>query len=126
MDTDGLSEKALVIDVNELDLNLGKFLMDLNKKFNLLSASVVRVIEVGHSYESLISGMDYQAVFNEYIAFTKLDLCDISVPEISAITEMKNKCMFLSGIDNYDDGLYFAKVDQIESFLLKKLQEEHG
>ena len=69
---------------------------------------------------------NYKSAQKKYIAFTKLDLCDISVPEISAMLELSQKCMFFSGIDRVTDGAYFAKVDQIEAYLLKKLKEEIG
>ena len=37
---------------------------------------------------------------------------------------MNLKCLFFSGIDKLDDGLYFAKLSQIESFLNKKITEK--
>ena len=44
-------------------------------------------------------------------------MCDISMQEISAMIEASQKCMFLSGVDKVQDGLYFAKLDQIETHI---------
>ena len=38
--------------------------------------------------------------------------------------ELGNKCMFFSGMDKVKDGAYYSKVDQIKSYLLKKIKEE--
>ena len=69
---------------------------------------------------------DYKIKSSEkyYWAFTKLDTYDLSVAEISAMIELDNKCMFFSGMDKVKDGAYYAKVDQIEAYLLKKIKEE--
>ena len=88
--------------------------------------SVIRVIEVGRSYEFLMKVSKYQVLFQEYVAFSKLDVCDLSIPEISAMLETENQCMFLSGNDSSREGLFFAKVDQVASFLLNKFRDEHG
>ena len=38
--------------------------------------------------------------------------------------EVSQKCMFLSVVDKVQDGLYFAKLDQIETHILNKVKEE--
>jgi len=126
LDDEGNSEKALILDLT--DENTGSnnyFKKVISNKYNF-NVSVIRIMEVGRSYEYLVSSPQYQAVFPEYVAFSKLDICDLSVPEISAMIDMKNQCMFLAGIDDKTEGLYFAKVDQIASFLMNKFKDEHG
>ena len=126
VDGGGISKRALVLDHSDLNSNSSELFKSLVSKKQNLNVSVIRIIEVGKSYEFLINTPRYQAVFPEYVAFSKLDLCDLSVSEISAMLEMKSQCMFLSGNDAGREGLYFAKVDQVGSFLLNKLKDEHG
>ena len=95
----------------------------IEEKHPNIKISIIETIATGNSFEKLTKTLS-KGFKNEYIAFTKLDLCDISIPEIAAVLENSKKCMFLSGIDKINDGLYFAKVDQIKSYLLNKLNEE--
>ncbi len=114
----------LIIDTalndNDLDIFIGKIL----KEDNTVKISVIRTLEVGSSYEKLSKELTYTPQERQYFAFTKLDTCDISIQEISAMLEASKKCMFLSGIDKVEDGLYFAKLDQIETHILNKIKEE--
>ena len=96
----------------------------IEEKYLNAKISIIETIATGNSYEKLTKNFNSKGFKNEYIAFTKLDLCDISIPEIAAVLEVSKKCMFFSGIDKINDGLYFAKVDQIKAHLLNKLNKE--
>jgi flagellar biosynthesis GTPase FlhF len=122
----GEKKQALVIEETQQDSNFESLLLKIEAVRPDLKISVIRTVAVGHSYEIMMKSDDFKSTQKQYIAFTKLDLCDISVPEISAMLELSAKCMFFSGIDKVTDGAYFAKIDQIESYLLKKLKEEVG
>ena len=61
---------------------------------------------------------------NEYLAITKLDLCDLSLSEISAFVELNHKCMFFSGMETETDGLFFAQVDKVKSHLVQTIENE--
>ena len=80
----------------------------ISNKYNF-NVSVIRIMEVGRSYEYLVSSPQYQVLFQEYVAFSKLDVCDLSIPEISAMIDMKNQCMFFSGIDDKTRRIIFCK-----------------
>ena len=114
----------LIIEKTNGNLDLDFLFLELKKIKSDVKISVVNTVAVGSSYEFLMKSIDPDLHQNQFIAFTKLDLCDISVPEISAILELDLKCLFFSGIDQVDDGLYFAKLAQIESFLTKKIIEK--
>ena len=114
----------LIIEKTNGKLDLDFLFLELKKIKSDVKISVVNTVAVGSSYEFLMKSIDPDLHQNQFIAFTKLDLCDISVPEISAILELDLKCLFFSGIDQVDDGLYFAKLAQIESFLAKKIIEK--
>lgn len=121
---DKSKQPALVIDTsNEVnDINL--LLIDVCKANPESKISVIHTVPVGSSYESLKKEFKVTLSAKQYWAFTKLDLCDLSVGEMAAMIELENKCMFFSGMDKVDDGAYYSKVDQIEAYLLKKLKEE--
>ena len=61
---------------------------------------------------------------NEYLAVTKLDLCDLSLSEISAFVELNHKCLFFSGMETETEGLFFAQVDKVKSHLLQTIENE--
>ena len=63
---------------------------------------------------------------NEYLALTKLDLCDLSILEIAAFVELNHKCMFFSGVPSSDEGLYFAKVGQTAEHILQTIENRIG
>ena len=117
--TNGQKPGALVIEKTTEDMDLQLFILEIKKVNPEAKISVVRTIPVGRSSEFLLKTIDRNLYKDHFIAFTKLDICDISVPEISALIEMNLKCLFFSGIDKLDDGLYFAKLSQIQSFLNK-------
>lgn len=108
------------LDDSDLDLFLTKVLPDVKE----VRISIIRTVEAGNSYEKLLKEFSHSTHTREYIAFTKLDICDISMSEISASLEMAKKCILLSGIDKVKDGLYYAKLDQIETHIQNKLKEE--
>ena len=114
----------LIIEKANGNLDLDFLFLELKKIQSDVKISVLNTVAVGSSYEFLMKSIDPDLHQNQFIAFTKLDLCDISIPEISAILELDLKCLFFSGIDQVDDGLYFAKLAQIESFLTKKIIEK--
>tara|TARA_B100001057_G_scaffold386463_1_gene393408 strand:+ start:7009 stop:8043 length:1035 start_codon:yes stop_codon:yes gene_type:complete len=115
---------GLIIEKTYGNLDLDFLFLELKKIKSDVKISLVNTVAVGSSYEFLMKSIDPDLHQNQFVAFTKLDLCDISVPEISAILELDLKCLFFSGIDQVDDGLYFAKISQIEAFLTKKIIEK--
>lgn len=126
IDSDGINKRALIVDFNSSKISLNDLFKMIDSQKEIIDVSVIRVIEVGRSYEFLMKVSKYQVLFQEYVAFSKLDVCDLSIPEISAMLETENQCMFLSGNDSSREGLFFAKVDQVASFLLNKFRDEHG
>ena len=117
---------CLVVDINDNDIDPDILIAEINKERSDAKVSVVHTIPVGKSFEFLKKQHKFSTIPNYYIAFTKLDICDLSVPEISAVVELPSKCMFFSGIEKAEDGAYFAKLDQIEAYLLKKIREDVG
>ena len=120
----GASQKAIIIDTGLMENELDWFLLEFKSKRPEVKISVITTLQVGSSYEMVMKSRGVNLSERQYIAVTKLDVCDFSVPEISAMIESTDKCMFFSGIDKVTDGAYFAKLDQVESYLLKKLKEE--
>ena len=95
--------------------NVERALLAINKYNPKLKVSIINVCEVGKSYQWLKGNFAKRALENEYLAITKLDLCDLSLAEISAFIELDHKCMFFSGIETETDGLFFAQVDKVKS-----------
>ena len=54
---------------------------------------------------------------NLFIALTKMDTLEVSISELSAIFDIKQKIQFFSGLKIVEGGLDFAKVSVMESFL---------
>ena len=123
-DENSRKQEAIIIDAGVLESELDSLLSEIKSRRPEVKVSVITTVQVGSSYEMMVKSLSLNLSERQYIAFTKLDICDLSVPEISAITEFSSKCMFFSGIDKVTDGAYFAKLDQVESYLLKKLKEE--
>ena len=121
---DRSKQQALVIDTSTQANDINLILIDICKADPEAKISVIHTVPVGSSYESLKKECKINLSEKQYWAFTKLDLCDLSVGEIAAMIELENKCMFFSGMDKVDDGAYYSKVDQIEAYLLKKIKEE--
>ena len=78
---------------------------------------------VGNSYEYLMSNISPKSYENEYLAVTKLDVCDLSIQEIAAFVELDQKCMFFSGVPSSDEGLYFAKVGQTVDHIVQDMSK---
>ncbi len=123
-DEKGSKQQALIVDAGVLESELDSLLSEIESSRPGVKISVITTLQVGSSYEMIVKSRGLNLSERQYIAFTKLDICDLSVPEISAIIEASSRCMFFSGIDKVTDGAYFAKLDQVESYLLKKLKEE--
>ena len=101
-------------------------LLSINKYYTKLKVSIINVCEVGKSYHWLKGNLAKRTLENEYLAITKLDLCDLSLAEISAFIELDHKCMFFSGIETETDGLFFAQVDKVKSHLIQTIENEEG
>ena len=114
------------VAVSELNnsVNLDKALLEIYKYNPELKISVINACEVGKSYHYLKSNFLARKFDNEYLAITKLDLCDLSLGEISAFVELNHKCMFFSGIETETDGLFFAQVDKVMSHILQTVGSE--
>lgn len=114
------------VAVSELNnsINLDKALLEIYKYNPELKISVINACEVGKSYHYLKRNFLARKFDNEYLAITKLDLCDLSLGEISAFVELNHKCMFFSGIETEKDGLFFAQVDKVMSHILQTVGSE--
>jgi len=106
--------------------NIDDFLLNLSKLESKIKFSVVNLIPVGNSYEYLIKNMPKRQLENEYLALTKLDLCDLSILEIAAFVELNHKCMFFSGVPSSEEGLYFAKVGQTAEHIVQTIENRMG
>jgi len=84
--------------------------------------SIINVCSAGYSYDFIKKNIRRPVFDNEYLVISKLDLCDISLSEIGAYVELGHKCNLFSGTTHVDTGLYFARVDQIQSHINLKLQ----
>ena len=107
-------------DAEEID----RILLEIYKRNPELKISVINVCPVGNSYEYLKRNLPKRTLHNEYLAITKLDLCDLSLSEISAFVELNHKCMFFSGIETETDGLFFAQVEKVMSHIVKTVGSE--
>ena len=106
--------------------NIDDFLVNFSKLQTDLKISILNLVPVGNSYEYLIKNMPQRRLENEYLALTKLDLCDLSILEIAAFVELKHKCMFFSGVPSSEDGLYFAKVGQTVDHIVQTIESRMG
>ena len=102
--------------------NIDDFLLNLGKQETDIKISIINLMPVGTSYEYLMKNMPQKRLENEYLALTKLDLCDLSILEIAAFVELNHKCMFFSGVPASDEGLYFAKVEQTVDHIVQVIE----
>ena len=109
-----------VNDLEQLDTQLYKF----QQQNPSLVFSVVNVIEVGRSYDFLLKNIRTPKLENEYSVISKLDACDITLPEVSALIELGHKCSFFSGIVQSDEGLYYSRVDQVAAHLTALVEKQ--
>ncbi len=124
--TDYDKNKAKKIAVAELrnSDDISEILVDINKQNPKLKISVINACEVGYSYQYLKGNFPKRGTDNEYLAITKLDLCDLSLSEISAFVELNHKCLFFSGLETGTEGLFFAQVDKVKSHILQTIENE--
>ena len=106
--------------------NIDEFLLNLSKIESDLKISILNLMPVGNSYEYLMKNMPHRRLENEYLALTKLDLCDLSILEIAAFIELEHKCMFFSGVSSPEEGLYFAKVGQTADHIIQTIESRMG
>jgi hypothetical protein len=120
---DAQPPKRCVVEVNDIkqfETQLYRF-----QKINpSIQYSVINVVEAGRSYEYLVNNIRRSTLENEYLVISKLDTCDITVSEISAILDLGYKCSFFSGLVENNEGLYYARVDQVASHIVA-LAEKH-
>ena len=102
--------------------NIDDFLLNFSKLKTDIKISILNLVPVGNSYEYLIKNMPQRRLENEYLALTKLDLCDLSILEIAAFVELNLKCMFFSGVPSSEEGLYFAKVGQTVDHIVQTIE----
>ena len=106
-----MGKKIGIVELSNKE-NIDDFLLNLAKLGTDIKLSIINLVPVGSSYEYLMKNVPERRLENEYLALTKLDLCDLSILEIAAFVELNHKCMFFSGVPASDEGLYFAKVEQ--------------
>ena len=78
---------------------------------------IVNVSHVGASHDFIIKNVRKPTIQNEFLILTKLDVCDLSLSEISAYIEIGAECLFFAGHAGQDNGLYPARVDQISTHI---------
>ena len=122
-----ISEKKEVgiIELSNIE-NIDDFLLNLSKQESDIKISIVNLMPVGNSYEYLMKNMPQKRFENEYLALTKLDLCDLSIVEIAAFVELNHKCMFFSGVRSSEEGLYFAKVGETADHIVQTMESRMG
>ena len=121
--------KTQILDKKEIGIvelsnkeNIDDFLLNLAKLGTDIKLSIINLVPVGNSYEYLMKNVPERRLENEYLALTKLDLCDLSILEIAAFVELHHKCMFFSGVPSSDEGLYFAKVGQTVDHIVQIIE----
>ena len=119
----GASKRIAVSELKDA-ADIDRVLLEIYKQNPELKISVINVCPVGNSYEYLKRNLPKRTLHNEYLAITKLDLCDLSLSEISAFVELNHKCMFFSGIETDTDGLFFAQVEKVMSHIVKTVGSE--
>lgn len=114
------------IAISELGdaIEIDRLLLEIHKHNPKLKISVINICAAGNSYQYLRRNFPKRTMDNEYLAITKLDLCDLSLSEISAFVELNQKCMFFSGIETEEDGIFFAQVEKVMSHIVKTIGSE--
>jgi flagellar biosynthesis GTPase FlhF len=123
---EGSASTSRKIAISELsdDIEVDRLLLEIHKQSPKLNISVIKVCAAGNSYQYLRRNFPKRSMDNEYLAITKLDLCDLSLSEISAFIELNHKCMFFSGIETDADGIFFAQVEKVMSHIVKTVGSE--
>ena len=119
-----LDEKKLLIEFDGRPEELVKHLYKIAEFNPELKVSVIYALEVGKSYHHVSNLMRKFDMPDVYIALTKMDLFEVSTAELSAISDADRKILFFSGLKIIEDGLDFAKVAVMESFLTNLIDNE--
>lgn len=123
--SDGTSEeRKLLIEFDGKPEDLPKHLYKIAEVNSDLKVSIVYALEVGKSYHHVSDLMRKFDMPDVYIALTKMDLFEVSTAELSAIADANRKILFFSGLKLIEDGLDFAKVAVMESFLTNLIDNE--
>ena len=123
--SEGPSEETkLLIEFDGQPEDLPKHLYKMAEVDPELKVSVVYALEVGKSYHHVLALMKNFDMPDVYVALTKMDLFEVSTAELSAISDANRKILFFSGLKVIEDGLDFAKVAVMESFLTNLIDNE--
>ena len=94
--------------------------------FSDLNTEAIEVIASGHSYEFLDRHLTRNNNRDSHICFSKLDLCDISLPEISVCLENDRRCTYFSASNLERSGLYYSRVEQVSRHIKNLIQHRIG
>ena len=123
--SEGSSEETkLLIEFDGPPEDLPKHLYKMAEINPDLKVSVIYALEVGKSYHHVSALMRKFDMPDVYVALTKMDLFEVSTAELSAISDANRKILFFSGLKVIEDGLDFAKVAVMESFLTNLIDNE--
>jgi len=123
--SEGSSEETkLLIEFDGRPEDLPKHLYKIAEVNPDLKVSVVYALEVGKSYHHVLDLMRKFDMPDVYVALTKMDLFEVTTAELSAISDANRKILFFSGLKIIEDGLDFAKVAVMESFLTNLIDNE--
>ena len=123
--SEGSSEETkLLIEFDGRPEDLPKHLYKIAEVNSDLKVSVVYALEVGKSYHHVLDLMRKFDMPDVYVALTKMDLFEVTTAELSAISDANRKILFFSGLKIIEDGLDFAKVAVMESFLTNLIDNE--
>ena len=117
-------DMKLLVEFDGLPEDLPKHLYKIAEVDPNLKVSVVYALEVGKSYHHVADLMRKFDMPDVYVALTKMDLFEVSTAELSAISDANRKILFFSGLKIIEDGLDFAKVAVMESFLTNLIDNE--
>lgn len=120
------NDNCIVIDYQSNMNDLNVFIKKIHELNSMISLCKILTVPVGNSYEYVSRNLSGEAEDSTFLALTKLDICDVSPCEISAYLDLGLRCMFFSGNESDDGGIYFSKVDQINTFLANKANLEFG
>ena len=119
-----LNSGRLIVDYEGSVDVLSSVLMKLERLEQKPNVSVVYALEVGQSYNAVKQSFEISGISNLCIALTKMDLLEVSVNELSAISDLGKKIQFFSGLKILEDGLDFAKVSVMKDFLSNLVKQE--
>jgi energy-coupling factor transporter ATP-binding protein EcfA2 len=117
-------DMKLLVEFDGQPEDLPKHLYKIAEVDPNLKVSVVYALEVGKSYHHVADLMRKFDMPDVYVALTKMDLFEVSTAELSAISDANRKILFFSGLKIIEDGLDFAKVAVMESFLTNLIDNE--